>query len=332
MKPSASLSLDLDNQWSYMKTHGDAGWQDYPSYLDVLIPQVLDFFHARNQSLTFFIVGQDAALDKNRQSLAMISAAGHEVGNHSFKHEPWLHKYTPTEVADELGSAADAIERAVGVRPRGFRGPGFSVNSVVLQTLLQQGYEYDCSTFPTYIGPLARAYYFMAANLSKEEQEDRDELFGSVSDGLRPVTPYYWDIDGEKLLEVPVTTIPGLKAPFHLSYILYLSSFSPLAARAYFSGALRACKVAGVEPSLLLHPLDFLGADDVANLAFFPGMQMPGDLKRERVSQYLEDMARLFDIVPMGEHARRIADKGGLATRRPDFGDRDLPPAAVAAE
>ena len=26
MKPIASLSLDLDNKWSYMKTHGDAGW------------------------------------------------------------------------------------------------------------------------------------------------------------------------------------------------------------------------------------------------------------------------------------------------------------------
>ena len=24
-KPLASLSLDLDNLWSYMKTHGDAG-------------------------------------------------------------------------------------------------------------------------------------------------------------------------------------------------------------------------------------------------------------------------------------------------------------------
>jgi peptidoglycan-N-acetylglucosamine deacetylase len=25
-KPIASLSLDLDNKWSYMKTHGDPGW------------------------------------------------------------------------------------------------------------------------------------------------------------------------------------------------------------------------------------------------------------------------------------------------------------------
>ena len=35
----ASLSLDLDNQWSYMKTHGDAGWQSFPSYLDTAVPR-----------------------------------------------------------------------------------------------------------------------------------------------------------------------------------------------------------------------------------------------------------------------------------------------------
>ena len=26
-KPIASLSLDLDNQWSYRKIHGDRGWE-----------------------------------------------------------------------------------------------------------------------------------------------------------------------------------------------------------------------------------------------------------------------------------------------------------------
>jgi len=323
MKPLASVSLDLDNQWSYMKTHGDAGWQEYPTYLDVLIPRVLDFFDARKMKLTFFIVGQDAALEKNREALARLTAVGQEVGNHSFKHEPWLHRYTDGEVRSELSSAADAIEAAVGVRPRGFRGPGFSVTTAVLKTLLDQGYEYDASTFPTYIGPLARAYYFMAANLSKEEREDRDELFGSITDGLRPVKQYFWDLGRDRLLEMPVTTLPGLKAPFHLSYILYLSGFSPVAARTYFRSCLRACRVAGVEPSLLLHPLDFLGADDVAGLAFFPGMQLEGSIKRERVGHYLEDLCKYFRPVPMSVHARDLATRGGLPLRRPDFGARD---------
>ena len=39
----ASLSLDLDNQLSYMKTHGDSGWEDFPSYLDIAVPRILEF-------------------------------------------------------------------------------------------------------------------------------------------------------------------------------------------------------------------------------------------------------------------------------------------------
>ena len=60
-KPLASLSLDLDNQWSYMKTHGDEGWDSFPSYLDLLVPRVLETLDKHALQITFFIVGQDAA-------------------------------------------------------------------------------------------------------------------------------------------------------------------------------------------------------------------------------------------------------------------------------
>src|SRR5512134_3163023 len=91
LKPYASLSLDLDNRWSYLKTHGDPGWQSFPSYLDLVVPRVLDNLHARNWTITFFIVGQDAALAKNHDAIRSIAKAGHEIGNHSFHHNPWLH-------------------------------------------------------------------------------------------------------------------------------------------------------------------------------------------------------------------------------------------------
>ena len=67
MKPYTSLSLDLDNQWSYMRTHGDAGWQSFPSYLDVAVPSILGFLSRYDLKISFFIIGQDAALAKNRQ-------------------------------------------------------------------------------------------------------------------------------------------------------------------------------------------------------------------------------------------------------------------------
>lgn len=308
-KPPASLSLDLDNQWSYMKTHGDAGWEKFPSYLDTVIPRVLQFMRERNLRLTFFVVGQDAALDKNREALAQLSDSGrNEIGNHSFHHEPWLHLYTRAEIESELARAEEAIERATGQRPRGFRGPGFSFSHDVLQTLAARGYEYDASTFPTYLGPLARAYYFMTAKLDDAEAEKRKALFGKLSDGLRPLKPYRWRLEGENsLLEIPVTTMPLLKIPIHVSYLLYLSGYSSSLARHYFRAALALCRMSGVEPSLLLHPLDFLGADDVRELAFFPGMNMPAARKLEAVSDALAALAAHYEIVPMSEHARAIA-------------------------
>lgn len=319
MKPSASIALDLDNKWSYMKTHGDQGWDSYPSYLDVLLPRLLDFLNVRDLRLTFFIVGKDASLDKNREALSLITRAGHEVGNHSFRHEPWLHRYTEDEVRVEIQRAQDAIEEVTGVRPTGFRGPGFSVTSVVLRALKDLSYHFDCSTFPTFVGPLARAYYFATAKMTKEDRERRNELFGSMTDGLRPLTPYYWDLSNGNLMEIPVTTMPFIRAPFHLSYVLYLSTFSPALASSYFQSAVMACRVAGVEPSLLLHPLDFLGSDDVDGLDFFPAMNIPGDLKRERVAGYLGQLCAQFDVVPIGEHARRLEARGSLPVRQPNF-------------
>ena len=114
----ASLSLDLDNKWSYMKTHGDAGWERFPSYLDVVVPRVLEMLAERELTITFFVVGQDAAIDANHSALRSIADAGHEIGNHSFHHEPWLHLYEPEQLTDELTQAEDAIYAATGKRIR----------------------------------------------------------------------------------------------------------------------------------------------------------------------------------------------------------------------
>ena len=48
----AAVSLDADNQWSYMKTHGDAGWESFPSYLDVLVPVTCDLFDELGLKIT----------------------------------------------------------------------------------------------------------------------------------------------------------------------------------------------------------------------------------------------------------------------------------------
>jgi peptidoglycan/xylan/chitin deacetylase (PgdA/CDA1 family) len=305
-KPLASLSLDLDNKWSYMKTHGDAGWEALPSYLNIIVPRVLKMLKEENLTITFFIVGLDAAQPGSQAVLKTIADAGHEIGNHSFKHEPWLHLYSDAELEQEMTEAETAIQIATGQMPIGFRGPGFSFSPQLLDLLARRGYQYDASTFPTFLGPLARMYYFAKSSLSSEQSSQRKALFGSAKEGFRPLKPYRWQTHSGPLTEIPVTTMPIARVPIHLSYVLYLATFSRVLALFYWSVALLLCRLTGTQPSLLLHPLDFLGAEDCPELAFFPAMQTPAAPKLEVARKVLQAFARNFQVVPMKEHAQSL--------------------------
>ncbi len=316
--PAASISLDLDNVWSYMKTHGDDGWQDYPSYIEPLLTIVLDKMKQRGLRITVFVVGQDAALEKNQAALARITAAGHDVGNHSFSHEPWFHRYSAEKVDQEIRVAEENIVRVTGRRPRAYRGPGFSVTPDVLRVLSARGYVVDASTFPTFLGPLARAYYFFQSrNLTPAERKDRSVLFGKAKEGLRPLKPYLWRIPGQdpSLLEIPVTTMPLARVPVHMSYLLYLGMRSEVVAMTYLHTALALFKARNVQPSFLLHPLDFLGGDMEQRLNFFPAMAMPTERKLQLLDRVLDELGRHFDLVDIQTHAQRVMAAGGLAIK-----------------
>jgi hypothetical protein len=101
--------------------------------------------------------------------------------------------------------------------------------------------------------------------------------------------------------------------------VLYLSGYSPAAARAYFATAMRLCRAVGVAPSILLHPLDFLGGEDLEALRFFPGMQLAVDEKLRRVTSYLDIFRRFFDVGPMGVHVAAIKSGSDVKTRQPVF-------------
>jgi hypothetical protein len=299
-----------------MKIHGDEEWSEFPSYLDSLVDVGFGRLKRHGLTVTVFMVGQDAALPKNRKAMRAIADAGHEIANHSFSHEPWFHTYSYDEVKREIADAEAAIERVTGHRPRGFRGPGFSLSNDTLRVLTERGYLYDASTFPTFVGPLARAYYFFnSGDLSKEERERRKKLFGTVRDGLRDLRPYLFTSpgpSGKELLEIPVTTLPFARIPIHMSYIVYLATYSPALARAYMRAAIALVKRSDLELSFLLHPLDFLGRDLVDQLSFFPGMRAPTDRKLRLFDEVIGLIADSFETVTMSEHARVLLGNGRL--------------------
>ncbi len=318
-KPPATLSLDLDNLWSYMKTGAVDGWQDYPSYFDRAVPRLLELFDRYGLRVTVFVVGQDAALSKNATALAAIADAGHEIANHSFHHDVAMNRYSESETERDFIDSESAIADATGFVPKGFRGPGFALNSTILNLLSARGYRYDASTFPAFTGPAARAYYSLRSGFDKAQRQENSVLFGSLADGLRPLKPYRWNLPSGGLLEMPVTTIPVVRTPFHLSYLAFLEGFSPAAARGYFRTALVACDRFGVPPSLLFHPLDVMGSDDIDVLRGFPGMGLSAKRKQALVDDVVKTYSERFRVLAMGDYADQIERSHRLSVRMPDF-------------
>lgn len=314
-KQLASLSLDLDNKWAYMRTQGHHGWSDYPTYLPLVVPRILDVLTDRDLQITAFVVGQDAIRAENRQSIESFLLAGHEIGNHTQNHYPWLRTLPAEQIEREIVEGEESIERITGECPRGFRGPGFSWSPRTNEFLARRGYLYDASTFPTFLGPAARLYCLLKSTLTKREREQRKELFGSLRDGFRPLKPYLLQTPAGSLVEIPVTTMPLFRVPIHMTYLMYLRQFSSALCKSYLRMSLTLCKLRNVAPSMLLHPLDFLSGTEVPELASFPGMSLTRNQKEEVMRMTLDAMQHEYRLVPLVEQALDVRRAQGLATR-----------------
>jgi len=109
---------------------------------------VLDRHGAR---ATFYVPG--ATLLENPGVFAELLAAGHEIGHHG-------HEHLPTGTADEraeLQRGLDALA-TIGVRPLGYRSPGWELTPRTLALLPELGFVWDSSLMgderPYRLGPL----------------------------------------------------------------------------------------------------------------------------------------------------------------------------------
>ena len=115
-----------------------------------------------------------------------------------------------------------------------------------------------------------------------------------------PNEPFYFKInENRKILEIPITTIPFVKLPFHMSYLIYLYNHSKMFMLYYLHFAIIMLKLYRVQPSFLLHPLDIIGGDKIEGLKFFPGMEISSENKVRIFKTVLKILQRNFHVVNM---------------------------------
>lgn len=306
MKPIASISIDVDDKWTYIKTNGDENWKNYPTYLDWVVPRILDFLSKKEVKITFFLVGKDVERESNQSIFNSITQHGHEIGNHSYNHDQWMSTYSAKEIEEEIVKTHDLIKSLTGYNAVGYRGPGYSFSPTAFHVLSESGYVYDGSVWPSFIGPISHLFLKLTSNFTKLDDEKKAGLFGSWKDGFRPNKPFHLENGQHSLLEIPVTTMPFSRLPIHATYVMFLYRINKRLALWYFWLSVRICRLVGTSPSLLLHPPDFIGVDDNSELDFYPNMKLKKEVKLECLGAMIDILGRYYRLVTMGTQANEI--------------------------
>ncbi len=104
-------------------------------------PQILDILKRYNAHATFFVLG---SLAKARPDLIRrISAQGHEIGIHTWRHAR-LTRLTAAQIRADISRCAAVLAPIIGAggpRPRWVRPPYGAINSSVRRTLQEMGYR-----------------------------------------------------------------------------------------------------------------------------------------------------------------------------------------------
>ena len=146
-----ALTIDVEEHFqvhAFESVIARSAWDRYPSRVVANTQRILRLLAEYNLHATFFILGWIA--DRYPELVSEIAAQGHEIATHGYWHE-LVYRQTPAEFATDLGQSVDAIVRACGLQPLGYRAPGFSITKQslwALDIMRDNTIKYDSSIFP----------------------------------------------------------------------------------------------------------------------------------------------------------------------------------------
>jgi hypothetical protein len=298
-----ALSIDLDGLEHYHRIHGLAerptGGDD-PVYGAAVerFGELCARLHVRG---TAFCIGRSLEAPRAAAAVAALARAGHELANHSLSHPYALSRLAPDATAHEVRGGADAIERACGKRPVGFRAPGYAMSARLLAALVRDGYRYDSSAFPAPMYYAAKAAVMGLLALRREPSGailDRPRVLFAPAEPYRPRSDEPYARGASPIVELPIAT--GL-----LGFPLIGTAVAtlPRAVR-LLAGAARRRTLFNLE----LHGVDLLDASDC------PGpladrqrdLRVPAATKVARIERFVRGMTAEREWVTLAEAAERV--------------------------
>jgi peptidoglycan-N-acetylglucosamine deacetylase len=312
----AAITMDVDTLESIYKGQGSRRSNGY-THAEMRIglenfSRFLEPYYAR---ATLFMVGNDFKYSENISPIKAIINESHEIGNHTLTHAQGFRLLSPLEKEKEIAGMEELCMQTIGLRPRGFRSPGWNIGDDALPILKRRGYVYDSSVFPTSFTPLLKMMHWIT--MRSCNRIDRTTL-GHMKFMFAPTSPYITDLESfsqlgnDGIVEFPVTVTPIFRLPFFATFLV--------------STGLTVFRCSLDSLKLLKHPLqfqfhlsDFVDYDhpDLADQVPIDGqgLYVPHAL-RMPLSQKLTLFRKVMDLIATDYNFHTLADWGKLIIER----------------
>jgi peptidoglycan-N-acetylglucosamine deacetylase len=104
--------------------------------------RLLDLFAEKEIRATFYVPGEIAR--RYPEEVRAIVSAGHEVGHHGHVHL-FNDRIDLAGQRAEMDEGIDALIEVAGVRPSGYRSPGWELTPETIEMLVERGFVHDSS-------------------------------------------------------------------------------------------------------------------------------------------------------------------------------------------
>lgn len=177
-----AMTVDVEDyfQVSAFENHiSRNNWDNMPVRVDKNTHRILDMFAEHDTKATFFTLGWVA--ERYPELVKRICDEGHELASHGMSHLR-VTSQTRDEFRQDIDGAKKLLEDLSGLQVKGYRAPSYSIGKANLwahEELEEAGYVYSSSVYPVH-----------------------HDLYGF------PEAPRHMFRCREKLLEIPITTLP----------------------------------------------------------------------------------------------------------------------------
>jgi hypothetical protein len=260
LSSSAGIGLHFD---SFRESMGLMGLRDRtdhqpdPFFLKTA-PRLLEIAEDYGIKLTIFVIGRDLEDPAVADQVRAWQQQGHEIANHSYSHNHNLGDRSQESITREVVEAEILIEKTTGTKPKGFAAPAWSLSRRLIRVLIQRGYSYDASLFPSWIKiPMMLKLKLRSPQKSRFSVWKRSDLSANFLGHSKPHRlgdTSLWRSDPNGIWEIPVPTNGFSAIPCYHTMAFFLG-------KRLFQSLLRRCSGRQDFLYYVIHPLDILDPD-----------------------------------------------------------------------